>query len=199
VLSYKKMDIQQMFELLRKESRAEKRADDRFKAWREKMAAETEATQAETEAIKARSAAMREKMGTSHMEMVSEFKPEIEEETMASQEMEERLEKEEPTSVDRKPEVAQHRKVPVEDAVLKQVNGRKKRQRSKKQAAGRREEPKKLTRGDCGSRMKLAAACRKVSRHTTVTRRRRDAFKNERTQDGCQRRLAATVRKWYGK
>jgi hypothetical protein len=38
------MDIQQMLELLRKESRAEreaaeKRADDRFNAWREKMAA----------------------------------------------------------------------------------------------------------------------------------------------------------------
>jgi hypothetical protein len=41
-------------------------------------------------------------------------------ETMACQEMEERLE-EEPTSVDRKPEVAQQREVPNEDAVVKAV------------------------------------------------------------------------------
>jgi hypothetical protein len=75
-------------------------------------------------------------------------------ETMACQEMEERLEEEEPTSVDRKPEVAHQRVVPVEVAVLKPVKGRKKRQRGKKQAAGRHEEPKKLSRGDCGSRRK---------------------------------------------
>jgi hypothetical protein len=40
----------------------------------------------------------------------------------------------------------------------------------------------------------LAAACRKVSRRATVARRRRDAFKKERTQDGCQRRLATARR-----
>jgi hypothetical protein len=113
---------------------------------------------------------------------------------MACQEREARPEEEEPTSVDRKPEVTQQRELPVEDAVLKPVNGRKKRHRGKKQAAGRRGEPKKLTRGDCGSRMKLAAAYRKVSRRATVARRKRDAFNNERTQDGCQRKLAAARR-----
>jgi hypothetical protein len=61
-------------------------------------------------------------------------------------------------------------------------------------AAERYEEPEELTRGICGSRMKLAAACRKVSHRATVARRRRNAFKNERTQDGCQRRLAAARR-----
>jgi hypothetical protein len=114
-------------------------------------------------------------------------------ETMACQEMEERLKEEEPTSVDRKPEAAKE-EVPKEDDVVKPVSGRKRRHRGKKQAAGRREEPKELTRGICGSRMKLAAACRKVSHRATVARRRRDAFKNERTQDGCQRRLAAARR-----
>jgi hypothetical protein len=114
---------------------AEKRADDRFKAWREKMAARrgelvakteatreetraiqarTEVTQAETEAIKARTAAMREKMGASHMEMVSEFKTEIEEETMACREgTEARLEEENPVSVYTKPPAAQQEEVPI--------------------------------------------------------------------------------------
>jgi hypothetical protein len=118
--------MQQMMELLRKELRAEreaaeKRADDRFKAWREKTAAmreelvaETEATREETGAIQARTEAMREKMGTSHMEMVSEFKPEIEEDTMACREATEaRLEEEKPASVDTKPAAAQQEEVPL--------------------------------------------------------------------------------------
>jgi hypothetical protein len=160
-----------------------------IKAWREKIARETEA-------IKARTRTIRKNKGTSHKEMVAvieprrnmetiacqemeahpedekpasvDMKPEVVEqqddvpvedatvipvrepeeettsitqkETMACQEMEQRLEEEEPTSVDRKPEVTQ-REVPV----VKPVNGRKKRHRGKKRAAGRRGEPKKLT------------------------------------------------------
>jgi hypothetical protein len=67
--------------------------------------------------------------------------------TMACQEMEERLEEGEPTSVDRKPEVAQQQEVPNKDAIMKPVKGRKKRYRGRKQAVGRRGEPKELTRG----------------------------------------------------
>jgi hypothetical protein len=92
------------------------------------------------------------------------------------------------------PEVAQQREVPNEGAVVKPVNGRKKRYKGKKQAAERREEPKEMTQGISGSRRKLAAACRKVSRPATVARGRRHAFKKEQTQDGCQRRLAAARR-----
>jgi hypothetical protein len=93
--------------------------------------------------------ARRENMGTSHKEMVSEFKPEIEEETVAYQEMEARQDEQKPTPVNRKPEAAEHQEeVPKEDAIAKPVNGRKRRHRGKKQAAGRREEPKKLNRGD---------------------------------------------------
>jgi hypothetical protein len=55
--------------------------------------------------------------------------------TMACQEMEERLEEEEQTSVDRKPEAAERREVPTEDAILKPVKGRMKPHRGKKQAA----------------------------------------------------------------
>jgi hypothetical protein len=90
-------------------------------------------------------------------------------ETMACREtMEARLEEKEPTLVDRKPEVAQQLEVPNKDAVLKPVKGWMKRHRGKKQAAGQCEEPKELTQGDCGSWMKLASTCRKVSRRATV-------------------------------
>jgi hypothetical protein len=117
----------------------------------------------------------------------------IRQETMACQEMEARLEEEELPSVDTKLEAAE-REVLVEDSVVKPVKGRKRRHRGKKKAVERCGEPEEPTRGICGFRSKLAAACRKVSRRATVTRRRRDAIKNERTQDGCQRRLAAARR-----
>jgi hypothetical protein len=118
-------------------------------------------------------------------------------ETMACQEMEERLEEEEPTSVDRKPEVAQQREVPVDDAVVKPVNGRKKRHKCKKQAAERCEEPKELTRGICGSRKKLAAACRNVSRRATVAWRKRSIFRDILTHENCglQKEVTASRRK----
>jgi hypothetical protein len=64
--------------------------------------------------------------------------------------------------------VAEHQVSPKEDAVVKPVKGRKKRHRSRKPTAGRRGEPKELTRSDCGSGKKLAAACRKVSSYATV-------------------------------
>jgi hypothetical protein len=117
------MDTQQVLELLRKELRAVREADDRFKAWQEEMAAETRATQART-------ATIREKMGTSHMEMVSAFKPEIEEETMACREMmDARLEEEQPASLDMKPEAAE-REVPIEMPV---GEPKKKRRRDQNQ------------------------------------------------------------------
>jgi hypothetical protein len=91
-------------------------------------------------------------METSHREMVDEATPERnmetmacretmeahlqEEGTMACQEVEARIEEKEPTSVDRKPEVAQQREVPKEDTVVQPVKGRKRRLRGKKQAAG---------------------------------------------------------------
>jgi hypothetical protein len=89
-------------------------------------------------------------------------------EMMACQEMDDRLEEKEPASLDRKPEVAQQREVPNEDAVVKPVKGWKRRHRGKKEAAERCKEPEELTRGISGSRRKLAATCRKVSHHTTV-------------------------------
>jgi hypothetical protein len=108
--------------------------------------------------------------------------------------MEAHLEEKQLTSVDMKPEAVQQREVPNVDAVVKPVKGRKKRQRGKKQAAERRKEPKELTRGICRSRMKLAAACRKVYRRATVAWRKRIIFGKSSTQRNCgQRKEVSTA------
>jgi hypothetical protein len=73
----------------------------------------------------------------------------------------------------------------------------KKRLRDRLLAAGRRGEPKELTRGDCGSRRKLAAACRNVSRRAVVARRKRNFFMKNRTQGNCgpRKKLVAARRR----
>lgn len=62
----------------------------------------------------------------------------------------------------------EHHEVNKVDAVRKLVKGRKKWHKCWKQVAGQHGEPKDLARGICGSRRKLAATCRKVSRHAAV-------------------------------
>jgi hypothetical protein len=93
--------------------------------------------------------------------------------------MEARLDEKEKklTSLDRKSKAVEYLEVPKEETVVKPVKGRKKWHRSKKQAAGRHEEPKELTRGICGSWRELAVACRKVSRRATVAWRKRNIFR----------------------
>jgi hypothetical protein len=195
------MEMQQMMELLRKELRsereaAEKRADDRWKAWREKMAAmleelvaETEATRAETRAIQARMEAMRRRMDAKYKEKFAETKPERDSKTLACQEMEARLEEEQPTSLDRKPEAAEQREVPVEDAeIMLDGEPKKKMRRDRNQR-----KKKKRTQGNDGCRRRLVVArrgtssrvevarqkktCRKMSRRATVTWRKRNMFR----------------------
>jgi hypothetical protein len=121
------MDTQQMSELLLKEIRTNKaKMDADSKAWQEVMSAWGEKMDAETRATQARTAAMREKRLKANMnawqeettpcqdametnpkdkaDVVDRHKiPNEEEETMACQEMEARLEDEEPASVDMKP------------------------------------------------------------------------------------------------
>jgi hypothetical protein len=133
------MDTQQIMELLLKEIRAgQEQMEANRKKDKEDLMAKLDAYQAKTDAV----LLAMQVMETSHREMVAEATPKRNMETMACQEMEERLEEEEPTSLDRKPEVAQQQEVPVENAVVKPVNGRKRRHRGKKQAAERCEEPK---------------------------------------------------------
>jgi hypothetical protein len=64
---------------------------------------------------------------------------------------------------------SEHREVPQEVAAVKSSGTMKKRHRDRHLAAGRCGKPKELTRGDCGSRRKLAAACRKVSRRARAS------------------------------
>jgi hypothetical protein len=81
--------------------------------------------------------------------------------------------------------VADHQVALKEDAIVKPVKERKKRHRGQKLAAGRCGEPKELTRGDCGSGRKLAAACRKVSSCATVAWRKRNLLRKIGTQENC--------------
>jgi hypothetical protein len=93
--------------------------------------------------------------------------------------------------------IAMHRKAPMEDAVVKPVRGRKKQHRGQHLAARQHREPKELTRGDCGSQRKLAAACRKMSCHAAVAWRKRNILRNIWTKGNCgpQKELAAAGRK----
>jgi hypothetical protein len=81
--------------------------------------------------------------------------------------------------------IAEHQVAPKEEAVVKQVKGRKKRRRGRKPVAGRYGEPKELTRSDCGSGKKLAAACRKASSCATVAWRKRNLLRRIGTQENC--------------
>jgi hypothetical protein len=83
--------------------------------------------------------------------------------------------------------VEEHQEIPKEDAVVKPFKGRKKR----------RGEPNELTQGDCGSGKKLAAACKKTSRHATVAWRKRNVRRRTVTQEnyGPRKRLTVTGRK----
>jgi hypothetical protein len=55
------------------------------------------------------------------------------------------------TGLEEMKSVAEHQEVPKEDASVKSSGAIKKRHRCRHLAAGRLEEPKELTRGDCGS------------------------------------------------
>jgi hypothetical protein len=79
----------------------------------------------------------------------------------------------------------EHRDIPTEEAAVKSSGTVKKRYRGRHKAVGRRGEPKELTRGDCGSRRKLAAACRKMFYRAAVEWRKRNVFRKIRTQENC--------------
>jgi hypothetical protein len=89
--------------------------------------------------------------------------------------------------------VGEHQEVPREEAAVIPVSGWKRRHRGRKQAAGRCGEPKELTRGEGGSRKKLAAACRKASRHATVAYRKRNVFRISWTHENCGPRKEVTT------
>jgi hypothetical protein len=83
----------------------------------------------------------------------------------------------------------EYREVPTEKAAVKSSRAMKKRHRGRHLAAGRPGEPKELTREYCGSRRKLAAACRKLFRRAAVARNKRNIFRKIRTQGNCRSRV----------
>jgi hypothetical protein len=89
--------------------------------------------------------------------------------------------------------VEEHQDVTTEGVVVRAVKRLKKRHRGRKSTAGRRGEPKELTRVNCGSRKKLATACRKVSRRATVAWRKRKLFRKSENRGYCGSRKGVTV------
>jgi hypothetical protein len=185
------------------------RMDADRRAFIEWMKAKTKATQAETKAILAETKARREKR------MEANTNDDRNESTACEDVMEARLEYEEPASGDIKGEqnettacmemkdkieenpemmqsVEEHHDAPSEDVAVMPVKGLRKRRRGRKSTAGRREQ-KELTRGNCGSREKLAAACRKVPRHAAVVWRKRKLFRKSETRGFCGSRIGVTV------
>jgi hypothetical protein len=108
-------------------------------------------------------------------------------ETMACQVTTEAcLDNKEPNPDDMESEV-ERREVPEEEATVKYSGTMKKWHRGRNLAAGRRGEPKELNRGDCGSRVKLAAACRKVSRRAAVAWRKRIVVRKDLSRNQVER------------
>jgi hypothetical protein len=123
---------------------------------KEMVDSNTKATQEESGQAEMRSAigAIGEKMDA----WIANMENDLKERTSCRETTETHLKCEEQTSAimesEEKPQEA-----PKQDAIVKPVKGRKKRHRGRKPAAGRRGEPKELTRSDYGSGKKLAAAC----------------------------------------
>jgi hypothetical protein len=108
-------------------------------------------------------------------------------ETMACQETPEAcLECEETISVVVESDT-EHQEVSKEYAAVVTVKAASKQHRDRHLAAGRSGKPKELTRGDCGSRRKLAAAYMKVSRRARMAWRKRNIVMNNWTRDKVER------------
>jgi hypothetical protein len=78
--------------------------------------------------------------------------------------------------------VGEHQEVSKEEAAVMPVGQPRKRRGNRNLAAERRQKPKEMTLGYCGSRNRVTIADRKVSRRAAVARRRRDIFTQERTR-----------------
>jgi hypothetical protein len=88
---------------------------------------------------------------------------------------------------------AECQEVPTEKATVKSLRITKKRPRGRHIAAERRIKPTKMTQGDCESRRRLVAACRKVSRCAAVAWHGRNIVRDIQTQGnfGPRQKLGA--------
>jgi hypothetical protein len=124
------------------------------------------------------------KMDANHVKMMAMLNAYREKSTAWLGKTEASLECKEPMSKEMEPE-AEHRGFSKEHAAVNSSRTMKKRHMGRHIAAGRRRKPKKLARGYCGFRGMLVAVCRKVPHHAVVAWRRRNIFKNIRTQGNC--------------
>jgi hypothetical protein len=83
--------------------------------------------------------------------------------------------------------IEEHQEIPKEDAAVMPVGELRKRHRFCNLASECRQKMRERTRGNSGSRRKLAAACRKVSRHAKVAWRKRNLIRKIRTLEKCGR------------
>jgi hypothetical protein len=153
------------------------------------MDTKMEAIRAETKSILAETKAMRDKR------MEAYTNDNRKETTVCQDAMESNPEKMGPNPEEMMQSLEGHQEVPKEDAtVAKPVNERRKRHRGQKLTAGQCGEPKDLTQRNCGSRRKLAAACRKkVSCHATVAWQKRKLFRKIGTQENFGPRKELTA------
>jgi hypothetical protein len=91
--------------------------------------------------------------------------------------------------------VAEHQEGPKEGAVVEPFKGRKKQHRGQKLAAGRRGDPKELTREICGSRKELATAGRKMTRRAGVAQREGNFIREYSTKDNVAPRTGKDGRR----
>jgi hypothetical protein len=167
------MEMQQMLERIlagQEEMKAKMKAER--EAWREEMKAEMEAWREEMRADREQWKAKMDKRMTKNQARTDGKLKELTE-TMEKTQTEPREEMMQSAE--------EHHEVPNKDAVVIPVRIRKRRHRGRKEAAGRRLEPKELNRGDQGSRKKLAPACRKASHRATVAWIKRNVFRKSWT------------------
>jgi hypothetical protein len=93
--------------------------------------------------------------------------------------------------------IEEHQETPKENAVVMPVGEPRKRRRIWHLASKRRQKRKEGTRGNCKSKRKSAAACRKVSSSAKMAWRKSNLFRKIRILEKCGRRkefAAARIR-----
>jgi hypothetical protein len=171
------------------------RMDANMETMLAKMDSNKAKVDADTKADRENLKEMREEMNASHKEMLAKMEANGKARREAMKRMMERmmnanqaarLEREEPTSVEMKPEVA-HQEVLKEDAAVMTVGEPKKRRRDQNPDARRRGKPKERTQGKDGCRKNLVAARRVMTGSAAVTRRRGEFIMKDRTRNQAER------------
>jgi hypothetical protein len=85
-------------------------------------------------------------------------------------------------NLDEMKSITVHEEVSKKEAIVKSSGKLKKRRGDRHLPVGRRGEPKERTRGNCGSRMTLAASCKRMTRRAGVARRKGNVVRKNLTR-----------------